>query len=560
MPTIIEVNGGKGRIEVHAQADAERAPEIIIYGDIGDAWWADGATSAAQVVAELNAIDAPEISLRINSAGGVVSDALAIYNALKRHPARVVGIIDGVAYSSASLIVMAADELRMAENALLMIHAPWGISMGNATKLRENADTLDKYSQAMANSYVRPGGLSYDQALALLTDGEDHYYTAAEAQTAGLIDAVEPAAMPIAAKVRGLDLTRFFNPAQAAKTPTEHAMPDSNTPAAGAPDPAKPAANTDGANTPPPAAADSTADNVVALQEAAQAQERKRIAARNAELAPVFSRFEHEPEIQALYREVLADPSVSADQARAKLLDKLGEGAEPLANVPDIRSGADARDKVRAGMRDALLMRVGAQAHDGGNEFRGLKLHEMARACLRAINYPGADRLAPEELAPLALTWGPVRGAQTTSDFPVLLEEVLHKLILRGFNAIPTAYERFCKIGDVSDYRNWNRLVPGLIGNLDGVNEHGEYRDKHHRPSRVRAPRSQPDAVRRRGAVPFLARQLGQLRRSAERDHLRRRAHGHGQADGTRRRRRAARYPPGYRRGAHRPRRRHARD
>jgi hypothetical protein len=86
--------------------------------------------------------------------------------------------------------------------------------------------------------------------------------------------------------------------------------------------------------------------------------------------------------------------------------------------------------------------------------------------------------MTAEELAPLALSRGPIRAAQTSSDFPVLLEDAMHKLVLMGFQAVPITYDRFCKIGDVSDFRLWGRIVPGLIGNLDGVNEAGEYRDK----------------------------------------------------------------------------------
>jgi len=461
---VIQANGGKGRFEIKAAGDAP--PELLIYGDIGASWWDEESTTAKQVTDALAALDAPQIALRINSSGGVVADALAIHNALARHPARIVGHIDGIAYSAASLIAMAADELRMSDNALLMIHAPWGISMGNSEEMRRSADTLDKYAAAMANSYVRANGLTYDQALALLTDGQDHYYTATEAQAAGLIDAIDAAELPIAAKVRGFDFTRYRNPARRADQP-EASMPDTK-PAAGAD---IPATESTPEQQPQP-------DNVIAIEQAAHAAERRRIAARNAELAPVFARFDGDPDIAALHREVLSDPAISVDQARARLLDKLGEGSEPLANNPDIRGGLDARDKMRAGMRDAILMRVGAEKHDPANEFRGLRLSEMARSCLVAINHPGANRMTAEELAPLALTWGPVRGAQTTSDFPILLEEALHKLVLRGFMAVQPAYSRFCKIGDVSDFRSWNRLVPGLIGNLDGVNEHGEYRDK----------------------------------------------------------------------------------
>ena len=54
----------------------------------------------------------------------------------------------------------------------------------------------------------------------------------------------------------------------------------------------------------------------------------------------------------------------------------------------------------------------------------------------------------------------------------------MHKLVLTGFMAQTATWQRFCKIGSVSDFRAWQRIVPGLIGNLDTVNEHGEYKNK----------------------------------------------------------------------------------
>jgi hypothetical protein len=71
-----------------------------------------------------------------------------------------------------------------------------------------------------------------------------------------------------------------------------------------------------------------------------------------------------------------------------------------------------------------------------------------------------------------------VMAAQTTSDFPIILENTLHKMVLTGFQAQKPTYLRIVKIGNVSDFRDWNRLEPGLIGNLEGVDEHGAYKDK----------------------------------------------------------------------------------
>lgn len=108
------------------KALADNSVEIFIYGDIGDSW-DDESTTAAQFVKDLAGLGSTDITLRINSPGGSVTDGLAIYNALKRHPAKVTTEIDGIAASIASLIAMAGDTVNMASNALFMIHAP-GVS------------------------------------------------------------------------------------------------------------------------------------------------------------------------------------------------------------------------------------------------------------------------------------------------------------------------------------------------------------------------------------------------------------------------------------------------
>ena len=164
-----------------AAADQKTSAEVFIYGDIGESWWGDS-VAASDFVKEIAALDVEELTVRINSYGGSVSDGLAIYNALKRHKATVTVSIDGVAVSIASLIAMAGDTVEMAENAMFMVHAPWGYASGNSALMREYADLLDKYAQAMSNSYAAKTGKTAEDCLALLTDGVDHWFTAAEAQ------------------------------------------------------------------------------------------------------------------------------------------------------------------------------------------------------------------------------------------------------------------------------------------------------------------------------------------------------------------------------------------
>ena len=187
---------------------AARTAEIYIYGDIGDRWDENGVV-AADLVRELAVLDADTITLRINSFGGSVPDGLAIFNALKRHKAAVDVHVDGVAISCAGYIAMAGDTVTMAENSMLMIHAPWGVAIGNSAELRDQADMLDKYASAMATSYAAKSGKSMPEALALLTDGKDHWFTAAEAHAEGFADAVGPTIAVAASLARSYNLTRF---------------------------------------------------------------------------------------------------------------------------------------------------------------------------------------------------------------------------------------------------------------------------------------------------------------------------------------------------------------
>ena len=114
--------------------------EVLIYDEIG----AYG-VSAKGFLAELGALpDGVPIDLRLNSPGGSVFDAVAIFNALTRHTGTVTVWIDGIAASAASYIAMAGDEIVMPENAFLMIHDPSGLVMGTAADMRDMAETLDK--------------------------------------------------------------------------------------------------------------------------------------------------------------------------------------------------------------------------------------------------------------------------------------------------------------------------------------------------------------------------------------------------------------------------------
>ena len=163
------------------------AAEILIYEDIGDSWL--GGISAKQFVEDLKSLNkVSDINVRINSDGGSVFDGNTIYNALKRHSARVTVDIDGLAASIASVIAMAGDEIRIAENGFMMIHDPWMVAGGTAGELRDAADTMDKVQEQLVNTYVKRTGGDQEQIAQWMSD--ETWMNAEEALDRGFVDSI----------------------------------------------------------------------------------------------------------------------------------------------------------------------------------------------------------------------------------------------------------------------------------------------------------------------------------------------------------------------------------
>lgn len=169
------------------KAKADKSAEVWIYEQIGEDWWGGGVT-AKDFTKELKALDVDSIDLHINSPGGAVFDGNAIYNALKSHRASITTYIDGLAASIASVIALAGDKVVMAENALFMIHDPWGMAMGTADDMRSTADVLDKVKGTITGVYASRTGRDEDDIAADMK--AETWYSASEALAAGFVDEV----------------------------------------------------------------------------------------------------------------------------------------------------------------------------------------------------------------------------------------------------------------------------------------------------------------------------------------------------------------------------------
>ena len=449
---------------------ASAAAEIFIYGDIGESWW-DETVSAKQFVKDLAALAADQIQVRINSMGGSVPDGIAIHNAIKRHPAATTTVIDGMALSIASLIALAGDSVEMADNAVMMIHAPWTVAAGNSVELRATADLLDTWAGAMSASYAAKSGQSAEQIMALLTDGQDHWYTADEALAGGFVDAVT-GALPVNASVRPGDLSRFRN------VPAALAAAATGKPAAAPAAPALPvaAATPSMENSMPqpqnPAAPvnDAATVDVAAIQAAALAADTDRRRAIGAK----FGAFMALAGVAELAAACQADVKCDVNAAADKLLAHIGKDAAPIAG--SIITVADETDKRRMAIVDTLMVRANSATPEqkknvqAYNPYRGHTLLDIARASLQAAGIK-TDGMGKMEIVGSAFTQG-------TSDFPVLLENTMHKTLQQAYALQADSWTRFCARGTVSDFRAHNRYRVGSLGNLDSKNELGEFKNK----------------------------------------------------------------------------------
>jgi len=191
-------------IQSSADSEAERSVEISIYDEIGF-----GGVTAKDFLAEVKRYKGQHIHLRINSVGGSVIEGAAIYNSLRRHKGGLTVHVDGLAASMASVIAMAGEEVYIADNAMLMIHNPWSMTMGDANDLRKEADILDKLKNTLVNAYARKTGMETEDIAAMMD--EETWLNSTQAVAMGFADEIEDGIEAAASVTPASARARFDN-------------------------------------------------------------------------------------------------------------------------------------------------------------------------------------------------------------------------------------------------------------------------------------------------------------------------------------------------------------
>ncbi|MHA1157940.1 MAG: ATP-dependent Clp protease proteolytic subunit [Alphaproteobacteria bacterium] len=186
VPMVVEqTNRGERAFDIFSRLLKERV--IFLTGPIED-------TMATLVTAQLLYLEAEnpkkEISMYINSPGGVVTSGMAIYDTMQFIRPPVSTLCIGLAASAGSLLLTAGEKgLRFAlPNARIMVHQPSGGFQGQASDIERHAEDIIKMKRRLNEVYVKHTGQSYEKIEKTLD--RDYFMTSEEAKDFGLIDAV----------------------------------------------------------------------------------------------------------------------------------------------------------------------------------------------------------------------------------------------------------------------------------------------------------------------------------------------------------------------------------
>nr|DAS49239.1 MAG TPA: major capsid protein [Bacteriophage sp.] len=426
------------------KAKANDTAEISIYDEIG--FWGVSAASFAQDLKSCGN-NLKQINLHIHSPGGDVFDGIAIYNLLKNHPANVTVYIDGLAASMASVIAMAGNEVIMPENAMMMIHKPWGIQGGDAEDMRKYADLLDKVENTLIPAYANKTGKTPEELAEMLS--AETWLNGKECVEQGFADKLaEP--LVAMASIKSRKLEDFENMPKAIKDMLFKPQGNAGT------NPASQATQTE-------QSAPVNKTQTVTVDNTAQVQ--AELNKRNADIKAVFAPFGSTHD--SLLVECLGDLSITAEQAKDKLLAKLGAGTTPSATAtPYAGNGNIVGDSIK----QSLLARAGIdkdKANAKDNAYNAMTLRELARASLvdRGVSVSGQNAMS---MVGLAFT-------HSSSDFGQILIDVAHKSLLKGWETAAENFEQFTSRGTLTDFRAAKRVGLGDFGYLPQVGEGEEY-------------------------------------------------------------------------------------
>lgn len=172
---------------VKNEGELESTRTLFLNGEISDETWYGDEVTPQLFKDELNA-DSGDITVWINSPGGDVFAAAQIYNMLRDYKGHVTVKINGLAASAASVIAVAGDTVLVSPVAMMMIHNPATIAMGNTKDMEAAIAMLNEVKESILNAYVDKTGISRSKLSKMMDD--ETWFNAKKAVELGFADKV----------------------------------------------------------------------------------------------------------------------------------------------------------------------------------------------------------------------------------------------------------------------------------------------------------------------------------------------------------------------------------
>jgi len=480
-------------------ADLIKNGEIILTGPVlDDDWcqWREGDCFSAGMVRDALSAFSSDVAVRLNSGGGDPYEGEAIRSVFDGHEGQVTIIVEGVAASAASLLLMGADNIEMSAGSMLMIHDPSSYAMGNESELLREAARLNQLADVYASVYAARSGQEPVDVRDLMR--AETWLGPDEAVEAGLADTalkaktktgmtLKAARMEHSSAVEAVKtcfehfkqpssaMSAALSAGEASLTPAmvagnmEGDMPDKKKPVTATPAaPAAPQMAAPVAPATPQAPAAPQVDEQAIADNAVKMERDRQNTIRTA-AAPFLA----SGALMAADVDTLINEGITADVASTRMMASMADSA-PLSPAR-ASGGQDQTDTNVEAMIGALMHSVapGAAPLEGAaQQFRGMRLKNLAMhlsGSARSFNEHEAIR------AGMAAT-SMMGGAQGVSDFSYITTEVMNRTLRDAYKKRSHSWQLISRRRTASDFREMHSVRAGGDFELKALDANGEYK------------------------------------------------------------------------------------
>ena len=422
-----------------------------------------------------------DVTVRVNSDGGMPSEGEAIRAAFEAHPGKVTVKITGNAHSAASLMVMSADRVEMSAGSLMLVHDPSIGAFGNAAELVAASAELDVIANTYAAVYAARAGITPDEAREIMRAEtmlsaeaavEAGFADAVTATAPGVSDAVMSKAAALDAAKAAMSLAREaqmkFEAAQDAGPETGQEATTETQVETETKEVANMSKETKGGAAPveqnTPAATPAPAQEPVMTVDPVAA-ERARVKTIREAAAPFMAHVG-----QDKLNEMI-DNGVGVDEANRAIMAAVAAGQ---SSAPRVEVGRDEGETRVEGMIGALMHRANPSMHklEGpAAEFRGLRVKSLA------MHLAGGSR-GFSEIDTVRAGMGStalMSGAMGVSDFAYITAEVMNRSLRAAYERRAATWRRISRQRSAADFRELHSVQAGGDFELKEVGENGEY-------------------------------------------------------------------------------------